>query len=54
VLGGSEFFLGGFKREIVTRFEFIDTALVDVKANDGAFAAEFNGKGKTDITETDD
>jgi hypothetical protein len=46
--------LGGFKREIVAGFEFINAALIDVESDNWALTAKFNGERKTDIAQTDD
>ena len=50
VLSGSELFLGGFLCEVVAGFEFVNAALVDIKADNGALAAELNGEWEPYIT----
>ena len=44
----------GLKGVIVTRLEFGNAFLVDVKTDHGPFFAEFNGKRKPDIAQADD
>ncbi len=54
MFGSGEFFLGGLKGEVVASFEFVDATLVDVEADYGTFAPEFDGKREADITQADD
>jgi hypothetical protein len=54
VLGGDKLFLGGFKGEVVACFQFINPALINVKTDDGAFAAKLYRERETDIAQAND
>lgn len=47
-------FIVYFQRAVVTFAQGVDAGLVDIKADDGAFFAEFHCEGQADVAETDD
>ena len=51
VLGGLELFRAAFQRVILAPLQFGHAGLVDIKADDRAVFAKFNGQGQADIAQ---
>jgi hypothetical protein len=54
MLGGLEFFRFGFQSEVKPGFELVNALLADIKANNCALFAEFNGEWQTNVTQAND
>lgn len=54
VLGGLELFRAAFQRVILAPLQFGNPRLVDIKADDRAVFAKFNGQGQADVAQANE
>ena len=54
VLGGLELFRAAFQRVILAPLQFGHAGLVDVKADNGAVLAKFDGQGQADVAQANE